>query len=313
MFISYPDLGSAKPSSWFCWNENNDVIAHNKAYCHANMASDGLGWNEMITAVPKDDELSLEYLRMLVRGPFCSMADLIKLDRVGKHYYLHLLSLNKWPANVLMNFCIASRIPIEFHYLLSAWAKRCEAGFDPTLAFLLTTSYGGNHLDKQNTERTFHFFRNGHMWLDPASKWSDILTGSFNAVSKPFSTHPQDCRPTNIIWGHCNDHLKLATMSDEEIAAYYTQPVLLLEPPKPPMPKPGKKVGQYIINHGLLHDMNQVAIQHQMPAPAPAPWAFQIAGAQPQPFPPDFEDEMIDEEFPLDVEDDEEDDDEDFD
>lgn len=236
MFASYPDLAEKTPSSWFAWT-GDKVISHTKEICHAKLCYDGTGWDNLITAVPKNDELSLEYLRMLIRGPFCSMSDLIKLDRVGKNYFLHLLCLNKWPANVLMNFCIASRVPIEFEFLLSPWAARCDKGFEPTLAFLLTYSYGSKWGEPvQHDYRSFDMARVGHMWIDPGSNWTNILFGTFQDVSKPFTTHPQDARPTNLIWGHCDDYWKLQKMTDDEIAAFYTQPIQVLEPPPPPQP-----------------------------------------------------------------------------
>ena len=253
MFKSYPNLNTDNPSSWFVWADDK-VKSYNATICHARMCYDGTGWMNMITAVPKNDQLSLEYLRMLIRGPFRSLSDLIKLDRVGKNYYLHLLSLNKWPANVLMNFCIASRVPIEFDYLLPVWAKRCEVGFDPTLAFLLTYSYDGcmYYTNQQHTYRSFNMARSGHMWLDPKSNWLNILDGTFENVSKPFNTHPGDSRPTNIIWGYCNDHKKLVDMTDEQIAEFYQQPIKIFEPPPPPAPKPKKMGHGYVYGQGLV-------------------------------------------------------------
>lgn len=236
MFSSYPNLDSHTPSSWFVFTYDK-VIAHNAGPCHADLQHDGQGWNELVTAVPNNSEVALEYLRMLIRGPFRSMSDLIKLDRIKDTYYLHCLNLAKWPANVLMNFCIASRVPIEFKYLLEGWAERCEAGFDPTLAFLLTYSYGtGNGWSKSSTSRTFQHYRGGHLWLDPASDWSNILNGVMERTSLPFKTNPGTCRPTNIIWGHSSDYMKLQDMSDKEIAAFYAQPIAVYEKPAPPKP-----------------------------------------------------------------------------
>lgn len=237
MFASYPKLSMYTPSSWFTWT-GEKVSAQNQMICHAQMHQHGSGWDEIITAVPNIDEVSLEYLKMLIRGPFRSMSDLIKLDKVNKHYYLHCLSLDKWPANVLMNFCIASRVPIEFKFLLSPWAKRCEAGFDPTLAFLLTYSYGANLFDHAPYDhRSFRMFHSNHMWLDPASKWRNILDGVIVSVSKPFKTHPESAIPANCIWGHCTDYEKLQIMSDEEIAEFYNKPIQILEPLPQPVPK----------------------------------------------------------------------------
>lgn len=338
MVASYPDLDYETPSSWFAWGGDKHV-QHTGAICHAKMRYDGYGYDNLITAVPKSDELSLEYLRMLIRGPFSSMSDLIKLERVGIHYYLHLMLLGKWPANVLMNFCIASRIPIEFHYLLSPWAVRCEKGFDPTLAFLLTSSYGAKQDNSQFRYRSFDIYRSGHMWLDPSSNWMNILNGTFQDVSKPFKTHPQDSCPTNIIWGHCKDHIKLKDMTDEEIAAFYTQPVQVFEPPPPPKYRPkinkikpfnfAEQIQNYqqavdAHNAGVVGINLNPAVEVAMPAhmnvihnfddivfdqPNIGDWG-QVVPADPQPhiaehyIAPDFEeDDPLDEWFPEDPDD----------
>lgn len=235
LFASYPTLSEPKPSSWFAWNDKY-TDAQNSVVCHASMRRYAPGFENLVTAVPNSSELALEYLRMLVRGPFRSMSDLIKLDRVGSNYYLLLSDLGKWPGNVLMNFCIASRTPIEFEYLLSPWASRCDAGFDPTLAFLLAYSYGchyGSHV--QWDKRTFQMGRLGHMWLDPVSSWRAILDGTFTNVSEPFKVNPNECLPTNIIWGYSKDHVELMNMSDEQIADFYHQPICKFEPPPKPV------------------------------------------------------------------------------
>ncbi len=248
MFAAYPKHCHTKPSSWFAWT-GEKVIAHNLAACHAHLCYDGNGWDELITAVPKSDELSLEYLRMLIRGPFRSMSDLIRLDRIKANYYLHCLSLDKWPANVLMNFCIASRVPIEFDLFLKPWAKRVEAGFNDVLAFLLTYSYGSDYNDSQHETRTFNVARGGHLWLDPGSSWPNIMSGSFINLSKPFKTHAKNACPTNNIWGYSVDWSLLRGMTDEEIAAFYTQPIQVIEPPPPHKPKVFvKKQNPHMIN-----------------------------------------------------------------
>jgi hypothetical protein len=275
MFQSYPNLRTATPSSWFAWTEDK-VVAHNKAICHADLLHDGDGWDEMITAVPKNDELSLEYLRMLIRGPFRSMSDLIKLDRIKDNYFLHLLSLDKWPANILMNFCIASRVPIEFHFMLDTWSSRCEIGFDPTLAWLLTYSYGSKIDNQQFNTRTFSIHRPGHMWLDPASNWKNILAGHMEKVSRPFKTHPFDSTPTNIIWGHCSDYQKLQSMTDEEISVFYEQPIKVFEaPPPPPPPPPIKKYKPGVM---VIHQLPPLANLGLAPQ-----WAFVNQNQQLQP------------------------------
>ncbi len=245
MFASYPNLNKDKPSSWIMWS-GEKVVDFTLDICHAKMAHASSGWDEMVTAVPNSSEVALEYLRMLVRGPFRSMSDLIRLDRVKDNYYLHLLSLSKWSANVLMNFCIASRVPIEHKFMLEPWAKRCELGFNPTLAFLLTYSYGSDANQKIGTERDFSFYRSGHMWLDPSSSWSQIIQGVITGQSASYKIRPASCRPTNVIWGHCKDYVQLKLMSDDEISEFYTQPIEVYE--KPPIPVVKKKLPFNYIN-----------------------------------------------------------------
>jgi hypothetical protein len=221
------------------WTKDK-VLTHYHEICHANMYYEVPGFDELVTAVPKNDAISLEYLRMLIRGPFRSMAHLIKLDRVHNQYYLHCLNLGQWPANVLMNFCIASRVPIECGFLLEPWAKRCDLGFEPVLAFLLTYSYGGTNkgnLIPQYDSRTFAFPRPGHLWLDPASDWRAILSGVMVKQSVSYKQRPAACRPTNIIWGHSSDYMIIKKMTDEQIAEFYTQPIQVYKQPEVPVPK----------------------------------------------------------------------------
>jgi hypothetical protein len=280
LFDTYPNISFYDPddfkkkkiSSWFVWTKDGKIKTHFNKVCHADMhyyAS--TGWDELITAVPKSDDLSLEYLRMIIRGPFKSMSHLIKLDKVDNNYYLHCMSLDKWPANVLFNFCIASRVPIEFSGLLKPWAKRCEEGYDPVLAYLLTYSYGY----PQKTTRSFHFGRPGHLWFDPGSDWQNILNGTFQNVSDSYKTSPSDCCPSNIIWGYNKDSVKFQSMSDEQIAEFYKKPIQVLEPlPPPEPPKKKKQLGLgYQINWDLnpalqqVNNFGQVNFEQQPPQP----------------------------------------------
>lgn len=262
LFNSYPQLNLSGPSSWVLWSgaKSQSYIQH---ACHARLKYEDKAWDNLITAVPKTDELSLEYLRMLVRGPFRSMSDLIKLDRIKDNYYLHCMSLDKWPANVLMNFCIASRVPIEFAFLLKPWAKRCDAGFDATLAFLLAYSYG----NKDKTKiRGFDIQRSGHMWIDAASNWENILCGEMVGLSESFKSHPHQCTPTNNIWGRSNDYMKLVKLSDEEIAEFYSVPIRVVEC-APPKSKLKKKLGFY--NYAIQDLQAMQAIHVQQPGALP--------------------------------------------
>lgn len=284
MFSSYPFLKEINPSSWFVWNDHSYKNYTTKV-CHSDMRWLDTGFDELITAVPNSSEIDLEYIRMLIRGPFRSFSDLIKLERVKSIYYLHCLALDKWPANVLMNFCIASRVPIEFEYFIPPWAERCNAGFDPTLAYLLTCSYGSTRNKTQFPTRTFDIHRSNHMWFDPASKWSNILNGIIEEPSVSYKEKPAAATPTNIIWGRCNDYSKLMLMTDKEIAEFYTQPIQVYEPPKQPKQVAPKKFNPYQVIQemqvgaapppmplgAVLEDINLAVAQWQLFQPEPEP------------------------------------------
>ena len=256
MFATYPDLCVQSPSSWFVWTD--DLFkSHNQEVCHFNLKYVGPGWDNLITAVPKSSDVTIEYIRMLIRGPFRSFSHLIHLNKINDKYYLHCSSLDKWPSNVLMNFCIATRIPIEFDYLLSPWSKLVEIGYNPVLAFLLVYSRG----QTQGMVRTFDYNNYGHLWLDPASDWKCIISGDIQKVSKPYKTNPSQAIPSNVIWGHTNDYAKLISMTDEQISDFYGLTIKVFEPPKPPViPVKHKKMPlNYVIpNYGHIGAGNHV-------------------------------------------------------
>lgn len=292
MFASYPSLCVSTPSSWVVWNKDTSR-AYSSIVCHSKMRYETLNFDELVTAVPNNAEVALEYLRMLIRGPFRSMSDLIKLDRVGTNYYLHCLHLDKWPANVLMNFCIASRVPIEFKHMLEPWAKYCGAGYDPVLAFLLVYSYGDDTIYKV---RNFGQCRGGHLWLDPSSSWLNVLNGTMEAKSSSYKTNPSQSLPTNKIWGHSKDYTTLMTMTDEQIAEFYNVPIQVYEKPAPTkkalfnkIPPYGQHVGVLLQNPAVevmqgapLNGWGEVAAQlldaaPHIPLPIPMHWEVKPA------------------------------------
>lgn len=265
IFASYPGLCEATPSSWLVWSKIGKVSKWTGRACHADMRND-YNFDDLITSVPKSDEISLAYLRMIIKGPFRAYADLINIERYGSFYFIHCSELNKWPANVLMNFCIATRVPIEFDFLLSHWAKRCEKGFDPVLAFLLTYSYGSPYTTLYRPShvlgetRTFKMARDSHMWLDPSSDWSNILSGTMTNESASYKTNPSKITPTNYIWGvKSGQSKKFMDMSDEEIAQELGLPAKVPEvfQPEKYKPKVKKMVNPYA--QGQIDPANLIA------------------------------------------------------
>jgi hypothetical protein len=251
LFKTYPNLNLHHPSSWFVWNAEGKVLPRLTEICHAKMCTDGAGWDDLITAVPKSDPVSIAYLRMLINGPFKSFSDLIALKHVShkskikdmekdaivvktvRNYYLHCANLCDWPANVLYNFCIASRIPIEKPEYLDPWSKGVEIGFDPVLAFLLTWSANGKDFVDP---RPFPWM--GHLWIDPSADWKRVLSGDMTKMSGSFKEHPTAATPSNCIWGNSKEYKKIMHMSAEKVSALFG---LKIEPPAADPPKPAAR------------------------------------------------------------------------
>jgi len=278
LFKSYPGLNNAHPSSWLVWNAEGKNELMVKAPCHAHMHYQK-GYDDLVTAVPASDTVSLEYLRMLIHGPFKGFSDLISLNKTDD-YYLHLTNLNKWPANVIYNFCIASRVPIEKQNLLEYWYELVKVGFEPTLAFLLSYSTNGKKFDGHRS-----FVPLGHYWHDSSSNWSSIIKGDMVKMSKSFKTSPEATKPTNCIWGASSDHIKLRTMSDEQVSEFYKIPIQVpaKDPPKPIITKKKLAVAQAL--HQLLQDPALAGIAAAPPPPQPQ--IFQFDWGNP-PEPADF-------------------------
>lgn len=230
MFVSYPKLNKVRPSSWVAWSpEAKTVRVWLQAACHMSLNFDSPGLSNLVTAVPNSDEVSLAYQRMLINGPFKAFSDLITLNRSGDFYYIYCSHLDKWPANVLYNYCIATRVPIEHKYLLPLWSSLVEEGYDSTLAFLLSYSYRG---EKKQVNREWPVL--GHFWFDPSASWRRVLNGDMQARSESYYDKPTACTPTNKIWGVSRKYLEFSKLSNKEISAHFEleiEPVKVLESP----------------------------------------------------------------------------------
>lgn len=187
--------------------------------CHANMRyHSGKLYDQLITGVPRDNPLDLAYITFLIEGPFRSFQDRISLETIeieGVHkFYLRCTKLDTWPANVIYNFCIATRVPVEFSAILPLWGKMVEAGVNQSLAFLVASRVykrGEKTLDPADFSPdpwewkldSLYCPNSGHFWFDPTSGWEPILLGEplINAFTANYKANPAGCTPCNSIWG----------------------------------------------------------------------------------------------------------------
>lgn len=218
LISTYSKIDRVNPSSWLCWsNSLKDIDKNHLAVCHARLPGVRAAiFDNLITAISKSDKISLKYQQMLISGPFKDFSHLITLDHIDSNYFVYCSNLDKWPANVLYNYCIATRIPIEHYFLLDKWEQFSEEGFNPVLAFLLSYL------------RCSNIFYN-HMWFDISSDWSNIIKGNMNRLSPDFKSEPTAARPCNVIWGQSLSNRQFSRMSNEEIAEYLKFPLEVKE------------------------------------------------------------------------------------
>jgi hypothetical protein len=275
LFQTYPRLTASSPSAWFMWSDDGKKNKFQHAtICHGNMSYEEPGYDHLVTAVPKSDELDLAYQRMIINGPFKSLSDLISLEQVDNRWYIRCSNLAKWPANALYNYCIATRLPIEFGQMLPRWAELTEKGYNSTLAFLLSYSTNGKAWDKENGRS---WPSNGHLWLDPSSNWARIIQGDMKDVSTSFKEDPKATRPCNVIWGTSKNYDKFSWLTDEEISAFFELPIEVPEPP--PAPKKKAQVDKLLAQQHLQN----LALQIHNQAPLAQPNQLQGNPLQPHP------------------------------
>lgn len=230
LFGSYKGLDNDDPSSYILISNNPKVepFVRLAEACHADMRYAAANtWDQLITAVPRTDELSLAYIRMLLQGPYRGLSCFITLKQSDGNWYLHATDLDQIPAKALYNFCIASRVPIEYKEHLPFWDKLVKQGYNSVLAYLLSWSNDGKEL-KPGKSRSW--YASNHMWFSNTSDWNNIINANMIGLEGNFRSLPGGAAPCNIIWGESQDAAKLSTMTELAIAEYFGLPPVLPEP-----------------------------------------------------------------------------------
>lgn len=201
---SYDELCGVTPSSWIVFSSDFSQVNTNLAkICHAEMKYHPVGkYDELLTAVPRSSTESLSYLQGLVDGPFRQYKDLISLKQREGVYYFHVTGLDKFPAKALYNFCIATRVPIEFSENVQRWQHLVNLGVDPNLAYLISARDLTHGIPRWETKMNDLAVPSiGHWWFNQNSDWEPLIVGKITADTISYKMGPSHCTPTNKIWG----------------------------------------------------------------------------------------------------------------
>lgn len=200
---SYVDVNESFPSSWTTYDTDlTKVNEQHKQICHANMAFDEQpGKDVLLTACPKTDDLSIKYIEFLMRGPFRAFQDKISFVSCNDKPIIRVDDLDQWPANVLFNFCVATRVPIEHRSYLKLWGKLVKSGVDENVAAAIGFYYANDAVNIPI--RNDPLFTNQHFYFDMNSKLSNIVHGTFTTSADSYKMNPEASKPSNGIWGFC--------------------------------------------------------------------------------------------------------------
>lgn len=169
--------------------------------CHSSVQLSYTKYNNLVTSLPNSTPIDLAYYQMLLDIPFKNFTNHFSIEKTEDgHYYALVRDIPKIPPQVLYNFVIATRTPVEWSfYWFEKWSKLCKAGVNPMLAFILSTNKLSGTKGNDPLVWTFKD-RSGsdwHFWFDKNVDWSNLLTASV-------TLHTYGCTPCNTIWGSNN-------------------------------------------------------------------------------------------------------------
>lgn len=203
---SYPEIDEGNPSSFIVVDEHgNRTIIRFADICHANLYNLNQDKHqELITAVPVQTEASLKYIRALINGPFREWFSYIDLCvyQDGNHY-IHMTDLDKIPSPVVYNFCIATRVPIEYYDVVENFCRLVsEFDVDERVALCISARVLDKNFDLDTKLEEMTVPSDGHFWFDHTSSWRTIIEGQLKLDGyESYKKAPHKCRPCNIIWG----------------------------------------------------------------------------------------------------------------
>lgn len=139
-------------------------------------------------------EITIRYLDWLLNSsPWAGVAD--NTDPEWAYEKGFVITRVDLPANYLVNFLIATRIPSEWSESVIRWTKLVDAGVPATMAFVLANFFGDD--GKWNVCSGHHPFD-----LPYVDLVENFVLGKIKNPNKPYNVNP-NYFPCNKVWGDC--------------------------------------------------------------------------------------------------------------
>jgi hypothetical protein len=191
--------------------------------CHSQLCpcrETRLPYDCLITSYPiKDNVLDTNYFNFLIAHPYKQWANSITLCRTKDDKpYIRVNNLSEIPANVLYNFCIATRLIVEFRDELETWRHFIGIGCHPVFAFALALLVD-EKVTLDDVVASLASDEN-HKPIDKSLSLTTLF-GNPSNLSKSYTVASDSCTPTNIIWGKDKDFRSLVGKSIREFASQW--------------------------------------------------------------------------------------------
>jgi hypothetical protein len=193
----------------------------NLRVCHANLRFVTAGvYDQLITSYLAKTDIDEKFFNFMKNVMYRKYAEFIHLERSDDDVpYIRISDLDKIPANVVYNFCICSRMIVEYPKTVKKWSMLCDLGFHPSLALAVSRAElpkkadGSINPDVIVTDVGCDY---EHWPFYLKSSIRALIKGEMLTTAASFKSRPMQCIPTNKIWGDAPDlrELKGKTLNE---------------------------------------------------------------------------------------------------
>lgn len=145
---------------------------------------------------PIADDIFQRYIKWLtLKSPWARLRVFSRVSAAFATKHGFIITDMKQPANLVANFCIATRQPFEHQSMVTRWDEFVKAGVEPSLAFVFAEGLYGNNY--------WRAMSNGHDPMDIESISHAGVCNFFNAkIGRPTQAVgiSGSYYPCNVVW-----------------------------------------------------------------------------------------------------------------
>lgn len=202
---SYENINPYSCCSYgFVTNDDNLSIRHLLHVCHARLTlSIHSEYDQLLTSFPVKDDVDLKFFDFMKNVLYRKWSKYIHLEQTkDEKFYIRIDRLSEVPANIVMNFCICSRIVVERRWVLNNWHKLVLKGVHPSFALAVcrcSADFEKEDFLDQTIKSAGSDFEHWPFYL--VADMNLLITADPINISSNFKSSPGAALPTNVLWG----------------------------------------------------------------------------------------------------------------